>query len=202
MATTRIVIMAKAPLAGSAKTRLIPLLGPDGAARLAGQMLRQTVCQAQDAALGTPELCASPAPDDAAWHGHLPAGVRLSDQGDGDPGQRLAAAAERVTAAGERVLLIGTDCPALDAARLRAAAAALDEHDAVLFPASDGGYVLLGLRGSDPALFRDMPWSSSAVAALTRERIAALGWSLFVGDTLADVDEPGDYCAADWDARE
>ena len=198
MTATRIVILAKAPVAGSAKTRLIPLLGAQGAARVAAQMLDRTVRHALEAALVTPELCASPAPDDAAWRGHLPAGVRLSDQGNGDLGERLAAAAARVTAAGERVLLIGTDCPALDAARLRRAAAALDEHDAVLFPACDGGYVLLGLKRSDPALFRDMPWSSSAVAGLTRRRIAELGWSLLVGDTLADVDEPADYRPGEW----
>lgn len=198
MAATRVVILAKAPVAGSAKTRLIPLLGADGAARAAAQMLALTVRHALDAGLGTPELCASPAPDDAAWRGLLPAGVRLSEQGSGDLGARLAAAAARVLAAGERVLLIGSDCPALDAARLRQAAAALDEHDAVLFPACDGGYVLLGLKRSDPALFRDMPWSSSAVAGLTRRRIADLGWSLFIGDTLADVDEPADYRPEDW----
>src|SRR5688500_18866251 len=91
MAATRIVILAKAPVAGSAKTRLIPLLGADGAARAAAQMLGLTVRHAADAGLGTPELCASPAPDDAAWHGHLPAGVLLSDQGSGDLGARLAA---------------------------------------------------------------------------------------------------------------
>lgn len=198
MAETRIVIMAKAPVAGSAKTRLIPLLGADGAARAAAQMLALTVRHAVDAGLGMPELCASPAPDDVAWHGHLPPGVRLSDQGDGDLGARLGAAAARVIAAGERVMLIGSDCPALDAARLRQAAAALDAHDAVLLPARDGGYVLLGLKRSDPALFRDMPWSSSAVAGLTRRRIAELGWSLFIGDTLADVDDPADYRAGDW----
>ena len=201
MAATRIVIFAKAPVAGSAKTRLIPLLGAEGAADLAAQMLRRTVRHALGAGLGQPELCASPAPDDAAWHGHLPAGVRLSDQGEGDLGDRLAAAAERVVAAGERVLLIGTDCPALDAARLRAAALALDDHDAVLFPASDGGYVLLGLRRGDPVLFHDMPWSSSEVAALTRRRIAELGWSLALGETLADVDEPADYRREDWSTR-
>jgi rSAM/selenodomain-associated transferase 1 len=198
MAATRIVILAKAPVAGSAKTRLIPLLGADGAARAAAQMLALTVRHALDADLGMPELCASPAPDHGAWRGHLPAGVLLSDQGGGDLGARLAAAAARVLAAGERVLLIGTDCPALDAPRLRQAAAALDGHDSVLFPARDGGYVLLGLKRSDPALFRDMPWSSSAVAGLTRRRIAELGWSLFVGDTLADVDEPADYRPDDW----
>lgn len=189
---TRIVIFAKAPVAGSAKTRLIPLLGDVGAARLAQRMLVNTVDHALAAGLATPELCAAPHPDDASWAGHLPARVRLSDQGPGDLGQRLEAAARRVIDGGERILLIGTDCPALDGKRLAEAAAQLDQHDAVIHPALDGGYVLLGLARTDPSIFHSIAWSTTTVAATTIARIEALGWSLFVGDTLRDIDEPAD----------
>ena len=193
---TRIVIFAKAPLPGRVKTRLIPLLGEAGAAKLAQRMLAGTVAHALGAGLATPELCATPDPADADWAGHLPAGVRLTDQGTGDLGQRLASATDRVLAAGERVLLIGTDCPALDSAGLGAAAAALERHDAVIYPAFDGGYVLLGLARSDASQFADIAWSTPGVAATTIERIKALGWSLHVGDTLRDVDEPADLAPA------
>ncbi len=195
--STRIVIFAKAPVPGLAKTRLIPALGEAGAAKLAQQMLADTVAQARDAGCGMPELCVTPPPSDPSWTGHVPAGLTLSDQGPGDLGQRLAAASERVITAGERILLIGTDCPALDRSRLAAAAARLKAHDAVIYPARDGGYVLLGLARSAPSLFTDIAWSTDTVAATTIARIEALGWSLFVGDTLLDIDEPADLAAID-----
>jgi len=193
---TRIVVFAKAPVAGCVKTRLIPVLGEAGAARLAQRMLADTVAHALAAGLATPELCATPHPDDPAWTGLLPTGVRLSDQGPGDLGQRLAAAATRVIDGGERILLIGTDCPELDGKRLGEASAQLESHDAVIHPARDGGYVLLGLACTDPSLFDDIAWSTDAVAATTIARIRALGWSLFVGDILSDIDEPADLDAA------
>lgn len=189
---TRIVIFAKAPMPGRAKTRLIPVLGEEGAARLAQHMLADTIEHALAAGLATPELCATPPPDNAAWGGCLPTGVRLSDQGTGDLGQRLAAAAKRVIDDGERILLIGTDCPELDSERLRKAAAQLESHDATIHPARDGGYVLLGLARTDSSVFADVAWSTDTVAATTIARIRALGWSLFVGDVLSDIDEPTD----------
>ena len=191
-ATTRIVIFAKAPVPGKVKTRLVPALGEEGAALLAQRMLADTVDRALAAALANVELCAAPRPADPQWAGHLPAGVGLTDQGEGDLGQRLAAAAKRVLDGGERVLLIGTDCPELDSARLNDAAAALDRHDAVIIPATDGGYVLLGLARTDPSLFGDIAWSTGTVAETTIARIRTLGWSLCVGEPLSDIDEPAD----------
>lgn len=195
MPPTRIVIFAKAPVAGEVKTRLIPALGADGAARLAAGMLEQTLAEARAADLGEVELCASPAPKAPAWDEFRPSGIRMTDQGSGDLGERLARATERVIAAGQRILLIGSDCPALDASRLRQAAAQLDSHDAVMHPAEDGGYALLGLSRFDPSLFANIPWSTPAVAALTIARIEALGWSLHTATTLRDIDEPEDL---DW----
>lgn len=191
-AATRIVIFAKAPVAGKAKTRLIPALGEEGAARLARTMLAETVSRSLEAALAVPELCATPDPRSAEWTGLLPAGVRTYDQGSGDLGQRLARAARRVIASGERVLLIGADCPDLTADHMRAAARRLDDHDAVIHPAEDGGYVLLGLSRFDATLFSGIAWSTDTVAADTKLRAETLGWSLFVGETLRDIDEPGD----------
>lgn len=200
-AATRIVIFAKAPVAGSVKTRLIPVLGEEGTAHLAQCMLADTIAHAKAAGLGLPELCAAPHPDDPAWEGHLPTGIRLSDQGTGDLGERLAAAATRVIERGERVLLIGTDCPALDGKRLAEAATQLEDHDVVIFPAADGGYVLLGLARTNDLLFSEIAWSTDTVAATTIARVAALGWSLFVGDTLQDVDVPADLEAVGWADR-
>jgi rSAM/selenodomain-associated transferase 1 len=198
MTPVRIVIFAKAPVAGRVKTRLIPALGEAGAARLAARMLDQALEQALAAAVGPVELCMSPAPDSPDWAGTpLPPGIETSDQGEGDLGARMARAAQRALARGEAVLLTGTDCPQLTAARLRQAAAQLSGHDAVLHRAADGGYPLLGLWAFDASLFTDIPWSTATVADLTLERIAALGWNVWLGETLRDIDVPADL-AAGW----
>lgn len=193
MSATRILVFAKAPVPGRVKTRLIPALGTTGAARLARRMLDHTLEQALAARIGPVELCASPAIASRDWAGFtLPPGIEHSDQGEGDLGARLARASLRALHLNNRVLLIGTDCPGLSARRLREAAAALERHDAVIHPALDGGYPLLGLRAFHPSLFTDMPWSTAAVAELTLARMQALEWCVWVGDELADIDEPAD----------
>ena len=192
-ASTRIVVMAKAPLPGFAKTRLIPALGDAGAARLAARMLHHTLGTALAAAIGPVELCVAPEPSDPAWRDvAVPAGVVWSAQGVGDLGARMARAAQRGCALGERVLLIGTDCPALSAAHLRSAATALDEHDATLLPTFDGGYALLGLRQIHPSLFENIPWSTASVASETVRRARHIGWTVELMERLHDIDEPDD----------
>jgi hypothetical protein len=184
---TRIVVFAKEPVAGRVKTRLIPALGAEGAARLARHLLERTLDQAL--ATGMPvELCGEP--DAAGWHPPR-AGLELTAQEQGDLGTRLAAAAARNLEC-DSVLLIGADCPELDRYRLGAAADALLNHDSILHPAADGGYVLLGLRMFNPLLFEEIPWSTAAVTDATVDRIRRLGCTLHMGETLRDVDEPED----------
>lgn len=198
MMPVRVVIFAKAPEPGRAKTRLIPALGADGAARLARRMLETTVAEALAAAVGPVELCVSPAPDADAWRSVVPAlpqSLLWSAQGDGDLGDRMARAARRVGEAGERVLLIGTDCPDLDRHRLRWATEALERADAVLFPTLDGGYALLGLKRFAASLFTGIAWSTDSVAAATCKRISALGWTVESGEKLQDIDTPSDLAA-------
>ncbi|HYW16798.1 MAG TPA: TIGR04282 family arsenosugar biosynthesis glycosyltransferase [Allosphingosinicella sp.] len=184
---TRIVIFAKAPVAGRVKTRLIPALGAEGAAALAREMLDSTLDEALATGLAV-ELCGEP--DAAQWQPARP-GLALTAQGEGALGDRLALAAARVLGE-ERILLIGADCPELGRRRLQASAEALGDHDAVIHPAHDGGYALLGLRRFDRSIFEGIDWSTPVVAVQTVARIEALGWSLHVSDTLRDVDEPGD----------
>lgn len=201
MTATRIVIFAKAPVAGLAKTRLIPALGAERAARLAQHMLLHALREAQAAAVGPVELCVTPRPSDPAWADWSALeGVAWSEQPDGDLGARMAGAAGRAIAGREQVLLVGTDCPGLDAARLQHAARLLEHSDAVLYPTFDGGYALLGLRRFDLRPFERMPWSTAAVAARTIECFRTLGWRLCVGGTLHDIDEPADlrWLPADW----
>ena len=188
-----VIVMAKAPVAGFAKTRLIPALGAQGAAALAQRLLQHALDQARLAALGAVELCCAPDARDAgfaAWV-HAP-GVTLTDQGDGDLGHRMARAIERGLGTHHRVLLFGTDAPALDANVLRAAATALETHDAVFVPALDGGYVLVGLRRPMPWLFDRMPWSTSEVMQRSRDRLAQAGVAHAELAPLADIDVPAD----------
>ena len=193
MNRVRIVIFAKAPVAGLAKTRLIPALGAQGAADLARRMLDHTLAQALAAEVGPIELCVTPSPVDAAWQNVVVANsVAWSDQGDGDLGERMARAVQRVTGAGESLLLIGTDCPALDAALLRSASDSLQHFDATLVPTADGGYILLGLNGFHASLFTDIEWSTGSVAAETRRRMARLGWNVLHKPTVHDIDDAAD----------
>jgi len=193
MTPIRIIIFAKAPQPGFAKTRLIPALGAEGAAELAQQMLFNTLHEALVTDIGTIELCITPKIDDISWQGiTLPLGIEITDQGEGDLGARLARASERAIKNAGSVLLIGTDCVEMSATLLREAAQSLCEHDSVIHCTADGGYALLGLKRYSAVLFSDMPWSTDAVASITIARIGQLGWSLHVGQLLHDVDAPQD----------
>jgi hypothetical protein len=193
-----LVVMAKAPVPGLAKTRLAPALGAVGASRLAERFLAHTLQEALAARCGPVTLSCAPSARHAAFAPWATdPRLALEDQAEGDLGERMAAAFAGGFARARAVLLFGTDAPALDAALLARAAAALAQHDAVFVPTLDGGYVLAGLaRRAKPrawdALFRDMPWSTARVMPLTRERLAGLGARVLELPPLADVDEPAD----------
>jgi rSAM/selenodomain-associated transferase 1 len=193
MNSTRIIIFAKAPQPGFAKTRLIPALGAEGAAELARRMLFNTLHEAIVAGIGPVELCVTPDINQAPWRGiHLPSGVEISAQGEGELGQRLARVSERALKKAGSILLIGTDCVEMSASLLQEAALALHDHEATIYCTVDGGYALLGLTRFDPFLFSEIPWSTDVVASMTIARIGQLGWSIRIGQTLHDLDEPQD----------
>ncbi len=195
--STHLIVFAKAPLAGQAKTRLAPALGAAGAAALAERLLDHAVAAAVAAGLGTVELCVTPAATHPAFlRLQAQQGLHLTLQGEGDLGERMDRALTRALRHSACVLLIGTDAPALDATMLRAAAAALSgaaaEADAVFVPALDGGYALVGLRRAAPALFAGIAWSTPAVMQQTRAQAAAAGLRLAELPAVADIDEPAD----------
>jgi len=193
MSDTRIVIFAKAPLPGFAKTRLIPVLGESGSAQLAVKMLTHTVRQAIEAQVGPVEVCVSPSLDHPIWSSlSLPSQVIWSEQGEGDLGRRLSRVSKRLLEENQNILLIGTDCPALDAENLRAAARSLLRHEVCITPVSDGGYALLGLRLFHESLFERIPWSTGAVFKITEHRIQALGWCYECLEKQHDIDVPDD----------
>jgi rSAM/selenodomain-associated transferase 1 len=200
MKKIRTVIFAKAPQAGFAKTRLIPVLGAEGAARLARRMLDHAVGQAMQADIGIVELSMTPV-DDIAWQDvNLPDGIICSDQGDGDLGVRLARVVERVIANGDAVILTGTDCPALTSGRLCEMARLLAHKEAVMIPTADGGYAALGLNEFYPALFSGINWGTDSVAYETLLRAARTGLAVHMLPMLHDIDESEDlkWLPADW----
>jgi uncharacterized protein len=186
-----VAVLAKAPVPGLAKTRLIPALGADGAAALAARLIERTIATACAAGLGPVTLWATPDECHAVFEAlRARFGVSLARQPDGDLGARMQAAL--VTANGA-ALVVGTDAPALTAEHLRMAADVLrGGSDVVVLPALDGGYVLIGARKAEPALFCDMPWSTAGVMAETRRRLHALGLAWQEPVTLWDVDMPED----------
>jgi rSAM/selenodomain-associated transferase 1 len=190
----RVVVLAKAPEPGRVKTRLIAALGAEGAAALHRRLARHSLRVAQEAELGPVELWCAP----DARHAFFQEcardfGVTLHSQGDGDLGGRMRRAVETVLSRAARAILVGSDIPALSSRYLRDAERALrGDHDVVIGPAEDGGYVLIGLARSDAELFRGVPWGGPEVLKETRLRIAVLGWRGLELPALWDADRPED----------
>lgn len=192
-----IAVMAKAPLAGYAKTRLIPALGATGAARLQRQLTLRTLATARAAGLGPVTLWCAPDTQQRFFRAlQRRCGIALRAQPEADLGQRMA---DVFAAAGDKpLLLIGTDCPVLDAEHLQQAALALRAADAVFITTEDGGYYLVGLRRPAPELFAGIAWSTAQVMAQTRARLAALGLRWQEVARLWDIDDAADL--ARWTA--
>jgi rSAM/selenodomain-associated transferase 1 len=166
------------------------VLGAHAAAVLQERFIARAVSTACSAKVGPVCLWASPDAGHAVFRELAPLPLSLAVQPRGDLGERMLAA---TVAARGPALVIGTDCPALTPAHLRAAAGHLAAgRDAVVIPAEDGGYVLIGARAPQPELFADMPWGTAAVMRETRRRLkrAGLAWHEFA--PLWDVDVAAD----------
>jgi rSAM/selenodomain-associated transferase 1 len=193
-AVVTVIVFAKAPVPGEVKTRLIPRLGARGAAALHAALVERALETACSSRVGPVELCCAP----DASHPFFAvcaerSGVAVTAQTGGNLGARMHAAFERIVPDRGHALLIGSDCPALTIEQLREAAAALQGgHDAVLGPAEDGGYVLVGLARTSPEVFDGIVWSGPDVMRDTRARLGALGWRWHELAELWDVDRPDD----------
>jgi glycosyltransferase A (GT-A) superfamily protein (DUF2064 family) len=171
-----IIVFAREPVPGRAKTRLIPRLGEWGAARLQARLIRHAMTTAQAARCGPVEL-------------------HFSKQQKGkDLGERMYHALSR---ARRPAVLIGTDAPEIRPADLRRAHRLLAAgYDAVLMPAEDGGYALVGLRRVSAALFSGIAWGGPDVYAETVKRLS--GWRWRELRTVWDVDRPDDLDRLRW----
>ena len=184
---------AKAPIPGYAKTRLIPALGPAGAAGLQERLTERAIATALEARIGAVTLWCAPDADHLSFtrlaERHR---LKLQVQREGDLGARMLAAF--VQARPQPLVLIGSDCPSLAPADLAEAARPLaGGADLVLCPGEDGGYGLIGTRVPCEALFADMPWGTDRIAQLTLARAAEAGLSVAMLRTIWDVDTPADH---------
>lgn len=179
-----IIVFARAPRPGRAKTRLVPRLGEWRAARLHLRLVARALRTASASGCGPVELHAS------AAHSALPCD---QVQRGSDLGERMHRAFAVALRRHDRVILIGADCPELRAQDLRRAERWLRSGcDAVMAPAEDGGYGLIALRKNSPELFRGIAWGGPDVYRQTVERLERLGWRWRALRTIWDVDRPQD----------
>lgn len=194
MIECRVLVFARAPVAGQVKTRLIPALGAEGAVALHKRLTLHAIDAAQQAYPGAVELWC--APDSRhAWFAKLARDRQLDlrDQPAGDLGARMAYALEDALGRSRRALLIGTDIAVMSADYLLAADRRLASGaDVVLGPAEDGGYVLVGLTHGQPELFEGVDWGTDRVLMQTRDRLTRLSLVSAELPALWDVDTPAD----------
>lgn len=191
-----VAVMAKAPQAGFAKTRLIPLLGAAGAARAQRRFTLNSLHTAQSFAPKATTLWCTPQVQHRFFRALRQAmGLACQVQSEGDLGHKMQAIVAQHFAqpAAIPLLIMGTDCPMLSPGQLQQAAAVLADHDAVLIPAEDGGYVLIGLRRSVPEVFEHIAWSTPQVLQQTRQQLSLAGASWHELPPLWDIDEPADW---------
>lgn len=199
MSIEKLIVFARYPEPGKAKTRLVPALGPRGAAELYRRLAEHTVHQgrilARDRAL-TLVLCHQGG-DKERFQTWLGPDLPLRPQVEGDLGRRLTQAFHDAFVEGaSRVVTTGSDCPDLSAHHLAAAFESLRHHDLVLGPARDGGYYLIGLSRPAKRLFAGIPWSSARVLEETRRRAEELNLTAFELEVLNDIDRPEDLAYA------
>lgn len=189
-----LIIFTRYPEPGKTKTRLIPILGAEGAAKLQRQMTEQKLAEAKKLQQihplyievhftgGTQQLMQD-------WLGNL----TYKQQSQGDIGCRMSAAFQTAFEAGmQRIVLIGIDCPDLKVELMAEAFQALNKHDLVLGPAKDGGYYLIGLNYLLPELFRGINWSTSEVLGQTQDIAQKLDLAVAYLPILSDIDRPED----------
>lgn len=188
----RILIFARTPEPGKVKTRLVPAISQTAAAKLHERLTRHTVQMALASQLSPVELYCSPDPHHALFLELECLGVGRLRQTGQDLGERMYQALKASLTSCDRAVLVGTDCPIMDARYLSRALRELDHADAVLGPAEDGGYVLIGMRSINASLFREIDWGTDRVLQQTRHKLQSAGMHWVELETLWDIDREQD----------
>lgn len=189
-----LVQFAKAPVAGRVKTRMISALSPKQSVELHCQLTEHCL----DALLQTEGIDVQLWVGDQPEHGFFQAlkksrpQITVSEQQGHDLGERMYAMFAQMLERYDRVVLVGSDCPFIDSKYLHSAFSALESAPVVIGPATDGGYVLIGLSRLDRQLFAGIDWGSSRVLNQTRRVLEGLKWPSIELPALPDIDRPED----------
>jgi rSAM/selenodomain-associated transferase 1 len=185
-----LILFARQPVAGQVKTRLEPALGIEGTLALYQRLLNKQITLVSQYLNANCQLWVE---GDSAHEDFAEfKGLAFQQYGD-DLGLRMSNALGNALGQHSNAILIGCDCPEYSHEYFDRAFLALEQGaDVVLGPAMDGGYVLVGLRRAEQALFHGIEWGSDVVLKQTRERIKTLGLTCYELETLNDIDEPQD----------
>ena len=191
----RLVVFAKAPVPGQVKSRLIPHIGAAHATQLHRSMTTHAINIATESDICPVELWCTPDESHEYFQDlkhQFP--ITLFTQQGKDLGERMFNAAAHILNRAEQVVIIGSDCPQFTAIHLTEAIQLIgsDEIDAVVTPAFDGGYVLIGLKKGDQRLFENISWGTSGVMQQTRNVLQDIGWRWEELPGLRDVDVGAD----------
>lgn len=189
----KLVIFAKAPVLGEVKTRLQPEYTAEQSLKLHEILVTRTLEKIKALENIEIELCCAPNRNSMFFldcENNFP--VRLTDQLGDELGERMAFTCSQALQTSNKVILVGTDCPELSMQDIESAFQALDTHDAVIGPAADGGYVLIGLKQFSAELFSGFSWGTDTVLEQTRSVLKKLDWSWHELETRHDLDRPED----------
>ena len=192
-----VLIFAKTPLMGQVKTRLESVLGQQGAMALHKALIESVISTVKGCSLSAMELWVS----SDKHHDYFISLCNLMnienkdiyEQEGNDLGARMAHAASTALQRADYVVLLGADCPSVDAVYLTQALQLLEQGEEIVFgPAEDGGYVLLGLRQVPSEIFTQIPWGTAEVMKLSRQRLQQAGKKWVELSERWDVDRPED----------
>ncbi len=191
---TRLLIFARAPVPGQCKTRLTPFINAEQASQLHQKLVTHTLGKFALDPVCQVELCCTPDVDHAFFlQLQLQYDIRLQQQSCGDLGQKMAQAMKQSLETCRRTIIIGTDCPTLSRQHLTDIINQLKtENLASIIPATDGGYVLIGLQQFNAAIFQNINWGTESVMQQTAAQLDQLGWRWQKNQALNDIDRPED----------
>ena len=191
--SNKLLIFTKSPVLGEVKTRLQPDYSTEQSLIIHKRLTLNTLELSKDLIELDIELCCTPDRNTLFFldcENNFP--ITLNNQQGADLGERMAYSFSVALQTNDKVIVIGTDCPDIDKGYITQAFDALNENDAVIGPAADGGYVLLGLRKFSLDLFTDISWGSDKVFSQTQKVLNNLSWSYKELDIMYDLDRPED----------
>ena len=195
MTKSVVLVFTRAPIPGETKTRLIPLLGAQGAAEFHQTILQSTLIEANASDFGNVEIwCATESNHPFLKQCEKDYSCVVRTQQGNDLGERMHHATNIALMENAFVVLVGSDCPALTTDILNKSYEYLSNgKDAVLGTSMDGGYYLIGMKKLNPEIFQGLSWGECDVAEKTRQNFIRLGLDYIELEELSDIDTPDDY---------